>query len=202
MAAVTLMDTSATCVAGPIPQPSSLPIRFRGEVGGLCSGMRGLLLAAVPPKMPPPVPGGVPGCPPGVGSLTPGGCGGRTATEEAAADVWSTWRASGSRCCGAASRGHGRRFKQEHLIELSTSVGELGAQAAPRGVLVFAGIGLQPFHLPQVDNDLPASAQAKNALLHRRFTKPRDAVLARRPWFLQFTQQLAHCRVFGGGFEH
>src|SRR5690606_16062497 len=30
----TLMDTSATLVAGPIPQPSILPIRFSGDVAG------------------------------------------------------------------------------------------------------------------------------------------------------------------------
>src|SRR5690606_25539322 len=70
----TLIETSATGVAGPIPQPSSLPIRFSGEVGGLLSAIRGLPPpVAPPPKIPPPGTGT--GCPPAGGSFTPGGVG-------------------------------------------------------------------------------------------------------------------------------
>lgn len=61
---------------------------------------------------------------------------------------------------------------------------------------------MQPFHLAQVDDDLSARAQAEDAFLHRGFAEPRNAVLARRTRLLQFTQQLAHRRVLGGGFEH
>src|SRR5690606_12157084 len=75
VAADTLIETSATGVAGPMPQPSSLPIRFSGEVGGLLSAMRGLPpLDAPPPKIPPPPGTGV-GCPPAGGSFTPSGVG-------------------------------------------------------------------------------------------------------------------------------
>src|SRR5690606_118356 len=72
-AADTLIETSATGVAGPIPHPSSLPIRFSGEVGGLLSAMRGLPPPdAPPPKSPPPAGTGI-GCPLAGDSLTPGG---------------------------------------------------------------------------------------------------------------------------------
>ena len=67
------MDTSATLVAGPMPQPSILPIRFSGDVAGFDSGVRGLVVPPSPPKMPPGVGAGVEaGEPPGVGSDTPG----------------------------------------------------------------------------------------------------------------------------------
>ena len=75
------METSATGVAGPMPQPSSLPIRLSGEVGGLESGIRGLVEFPAPPKIPPGV-GELPvcgSCTPGVGTVAPphevGGCG-------------------------------------------------------------------------------------------------------------------------------
>ena len=62
-----LMATSATCVAGPMPQLSSFPIRLSDEVGGLLNGIRGL---AAPDEAP--VPKIVDGCcpmPPATGSL-------------------------------------------------------------------------------------------------------------------------------------
>ena len=72
VAADTLMDTSATLVAGPMPQPSILPIRFSGDVAGFDSAVRGLVVPPSPPKMPPGVDSGVgAGEPPGVGSGTP-----------------------------------------------------------------------------------------------------------------------------------
>src|SRR5581483_4846421 len=53
VAAETLSATSLTGVAGPMPQPSSLPMRFRGEVAGFDNVVR-RTLPAPPPKMPPP----------------------------------------------------------------------------------------------------------------------------------------------------
>src|SRR6218665_2410886 len=65
VAVETLMDTSAAFVAGPMPQPSILPIRLSGDVAGFDSGMRGLAVLPSPPKMPPGVgTGGVPPSPP------------------------------------------------------------------------------------------------------------------------------------------
>jgi hypothetical protein len=49
VAADTLIETSATCVAGPIPHPSSLLKRFKGEVAGLFRLMRGFCVVPVPP---------------------------------------------------------------------------------------------------------------------------------------------------------
>src|SRR6218665_1319749 len=69
-----LMDTSATFVAGPMPQPSILPIRLSGDVAGFDRGMRGLAVLPSPPKMPSGVgAGGAPGnmSPPGTGGVPP-----------------------------------------------------------------------------------------------------------------------------------
>src|SRR3546814_3131535 len=49
-AAEIFMATSETFVAGPIPQPSSLPMRFNDDVAGALYGARGLI--AVPSAAP------------------------------------------------------------------------------------------------------------------------------------------------------
>ena len=51
VAAGTLIVTSLTGVAGPMPQCSSFPIKLSGEVAGLFSGV--WLMVRPPPKMPP-----------------------------------------------------------------------------------------------------------------------------------------------------
>src|SRR6218665_74407 len=74
VAVETLMDTSATFVTGPMPQPSILPIRLSGDVAGFDSGMRGLAVLPSPSKMPSGVgAGGAPGnmSPPGTGGVPP-----------------------------------------------------------------------------------------------------------------------------------
>src|SRR5574340_327616 len=103
---------------------------------------------------------------------------------------------------GATGGGHRRGFHQEHLIELTPGVGEFGPQTPPRGVLVFARVGLQVLQIAQVDSDLAACAQAQDALLHRGFTQPGNAILTCRAWLLQLAQQLAEGRVLRGRFEH
>ncbi|SLX18547.1 Uncharacterised protein [Klebsiella variicola] len=56
--------------------------------------------------------------------------------------------------------------------------------------------------ITQVDGDLAARAQTEDALLHRSFAQPRDAILACRAWLLQFAQQLAEGCVLRCRFEH
>ena len=68
----------------------------------------------------------------------------------------SGWLRRGRR--SAAGGGHGRGFHQEHFIELTSGVGELGPQAPPSGVLIFACLCLQMLQIAQVDGDLAARA--------------------------------------------
>src|SRR5690606_12157085 len=124
------------------------------------------------------------------------------------------WRCSATEqaTCPPSGRRYGRRaapcgwhgggLHQEHFVELPTGVGELWTQPLPSRVLVFTGLGLQVFQTTQVNGDLAPRAEPQDALLHRSFAKPRDAVLARRTRLLQLAQQLADRRVISGRFEH
>src|SRR6218665_3598732 len=151
VAVETLMDTSATFVAGPMPQPSILPIRLSGDVAGFDSGMRGLAGVPAPPAKRP----------------AAGWCG-----------RWRGWR-------GTSGGGHGRGQHHKHVVEVATRERELGPQTPPCGVFILARMGLQVFHAAQVDGDLALGAQAQDALFHRGFAEPGNAILPRRTRLLK-----------------
>src|SRR6218665_2858023 len=210
------MDTSATFVAGPMPQPSILPIRLSGDVAGFDSGMRGLAVLPSPSKMPsgvgaggapgnmsPPGTGGVPPSPPNDPPLVGAGAGARggwpgIGAKGPAGGGWGRW--GGWR--GPSGGGHGRGQHDKHVVEVATRERELGPQTPPCGVFILARMGLQVFHAAHVDGDLALGAQAQDALFHRGFAEPGNAILPRRARLLKLAQQFAQRRVFAGGLQH